>query len=427
MDYFILSSLILIPSLIALRFLYILFAKTELLEELSFSASFEEHRETAQSPEPMSADRVLSVFQRDQARGQYHNIFKDRIVLVTGAGGTIGTEICRQVARCGPRKLILFESGEFPLYCVDREVQSIVKSDVLVEAVLGSVSDEHKVETVLINDTPDFVFHTASYKHVPLAEKNEIEVIKNNVFGSQLIAKLAKRHGVGCFVNVSTDRAARPTNIVGATKRLAEMLIQDIASRSEKTKFITVRFGNVLGTQGSFLPVFQRQIAAGGPVSVTHPELSRHFMTLGEAGDLILASAYLGENESVCVFDMGQPLKVIEIAKVMIKLSGNTVRDEDNPQGDIEIQITGLRPGEKLHEESIIEEPLRRTSHPKILLARASAPSEIEMAQLFRDLLLAVKNDDSDFARKLIVRWVEGHGSTYSGTEDTLGVRDITA
>lgn len=287
-----------------------------------------------------------------------------RRVLVTGAGGSIGSELCRQVLGYGPAQLVMLDNGEFNLYRIEQEMRANDTRQACV-ALLGDVRDAGSMRRVFEQYRPQVVLHAAAYKHVPLVEDNVAEGVRTNVFGTQLIADLALEFGAEKFVLVSTDKAVNPTNVMGATKRAAEIYCQSLAAAG-KTAFITTRFGNVLGSAGSVVPLFQRQIAAGGPVTVTHPEISRYFMTIPEAVSLILQAAAMGEGGEIYVLDMGEPMRIVDLAEQMIRLSGH------EPGRDIEIRFIGLRPGEKLHEELFhTQENLMGTRHPKILLAEA--------------------------------------------------------
>jgi Predicted nucleoside-diphosphate sugar epimerases len=284
-------------------------------------------------------------------------------VMVTGGGGSIGSELCRQVARLGPELLIIFERCEFNLYSIDRELRQIYP-DLALHSQLGDVCDSGAVRKVMSTWQPDVVFHAAAYKHVPLLESQVRETVRNNVIGTRNVALAAHELGCGSFVLISTDKAVNPTNVMGASKRLAEILCENLDARSE-TRFITVRFGNVLGSAGSVVPLFQQQIEAGGPVTVTHPEMSRYFMTIPEACQLILQAAALGRGGEIFVLDMGESVNIRHLAEQMIRLAGKI------PGVDIDIVFTGLRPGEKLVEELFYEnENLVPTEHEKMLLAR---------------------------------------------------------
>jgi len=285
-----------------------------------------------------------------------------KTILVTGGGGSIGAEICRQLARIKPSKLIVFERSEFGLYKIDLELRRLFP-DLVLESILGDVTDRFCVDAVMREHQPSFVFHAAAYKHVPLLEDQVRPAVLNNVMGTQVVAERADAHGVETFVLISSDKAVNPANVMGTTKRVAELYCQYLATRS-KTRFVTVRFGNVLGSDGSVIPLFQQQIANGGPVTVTHPDITRFFMTIPEASQLILEAAVVGTGGEIFVLDMGEPVKISYLAEQLILLSGK------RPGEDIEIVYTGLRPGEKLYEELFHNaERLRPTGHAKLLLA----------------------------------------------------------
>jgi FlaA1/EpsC-like NDP-sugar epimerase len=294
-------------------------------------------------------------------------------VMVTGAGGSIGSELCRQILRHKPRTLVLFEQSEFSLYSIERELQSINQIeglDVSLHAVLGSVIHRRRCETVMRAFGIQAVYHAAAYKHVPLVEHNVIEGIQNNVFGTWHTAEAAIAAGVERFVLISTDKAVRPTNVMGASKRLAELVLQGLAQRQSKTVFSMVRFGNVLGSSGSVVPLFRDQIRDGGPITVTHPDIIRYFMTIPEASQLVLQAGSMGQGGEVFVLDMGEPVKIADLARKMIHLMGLDEKSEECPEGDIEIIYTGLRPGEKLYEELLIGDNPQGTAHPRIMMAR---------------------------------------------------------
>ncbi len=289
-------------------------------------------------------------------------------VIVTGAGGSIGSELCRQIVESAPSKIVLFEQSEFALYKIEKELETF-NSEIDIVAVLGSVTDEKRIAKVFRTFEINTVYHAAAYKHVPLVEQNPIEGFKNNVFGTWVAAEAARVAGVETFVLISTDKAVRPTNIMGATKRFAELVLQAMDEESKTTRFIMVRFGNVLDSSGSVIPLFRKQIKKGGPVTVTHPEVTRYFMTIPEAAQLVLQASALGEGGDVFVLEMGDSIKIDDLARSMIHLSGLEVCDEDCPDGDIEIVYTGLRPGEKLYEELLIGDNVAGTLHPKIMRA----------------------------------------------------------
>lgn len=296
-----------------------------------------------------------------------------KAVLVSGAGGSIGSELCRQILALRPATLLLVEMSEFALYNIHRELEQRSRSmqdrGVRIFPLLASVQDEARLESILQAWRPDTIFHAAAYKHVPLVEHNPAEGIDNNVFGTLKLAKLAARHGVGDFVLISTDKAVRPTNIMGTSKRLAEMILQAINSAEAHTKFSMVRFGNVLGSSGSVVPLFREQIKKGGPITITDPEITRYFMTIEEASQLVIQAGAMASGGEVFVLDMGEPVRIIDLAKRMIELSGLQIKDKDNPDGDIEIRTVGLRPGEKLYEELLIGDNPEPTSHVRIMKA----------------------------------------------------------
>lgn len=297
-----------------------------------------------------------------------------RVVLVTGAGGSIGSELSRQILQQGPSTLLLFEQSEFALYEIHQELQAKLDanayaSSVTLVPILGSIRDAGRVREVLSTWKPGTVYHAAAYKHVPLVEHNPVEGIRNNVFGTLTVATIAAEEGVPDFVLISTDKAVRPTNVMGASKRLAEMVLQALAASNSRTRFSMVRFGNVLGSSGSVVPKFRQQIRDGGPITLTHPEITRYFMTIPEAAQLVIQAGALAKGGEVFVLDMGQPVKILDLARRMVELSGLSVRSEAHPEGDIEISITGLRPGEKLYEELLIGDNPQPTSHPRIMRA----------------------------------------------------------
>ena len=290
-----------------------------------------------------------------------------RKVVISGAGGSIGSELCRQVMRFRPSKLILIEQNEFSLHSIFSELKPISeKYGLEVIPMLVSICDRDKIFEIFATWRPDTIFHAAAYKHVPLVEHNPCEGLRNNVFGTLVLARLSFEMMVSDFVLVSTDKAVRPTNIMGASKRLAELILQALAGESGKTRFSIVRFGNVLASSGSVVPIFRSQIANGGPVTLTHPEVTRYFMAIPEAAQLVIQAAGMANGGEVFILDMGNPVKIMDLARQMIELSGFTVKDQDNLNGDIAIEIVGLRPGEKLHEELLIAGTSLNTNHPKI-------------------------------------------------------------
>jgi len=295
-----------------------------------------------------------------------------KVVLVSGAGGSIGSELCRQIVRAGPSRLVLVELSEFALYSIEQELTvtcARMNANIELVPLLGSVMHQHRIETAMRSFGVQTVYHAAAYKHVPLVEHNPIEGIRNNSLGTRRMAEAALAAGVETFVLISTDKAVRPTNVMGASKRLAELVLQALARKSRMTRFCMVRFGNVLGSSGSVVPLFRKQIEAGGPITLTHPEITRYFMTIPEAAQLVIQAGSMGVGGEVYVLDMGQPVKIIDLAQRMIHLSGLELCDEENPDGDIAIEIVGLRPGEKLYEELLIGENVEGTTHPLIMRA----------------------------------------------------------
>jgi len=336
--------------------------------------------------------------------------YTGKSILIPGAGGSIGLELCRQVLGFRPRKMVLFEHSEYALYLAKRELSKAAKREgVEIIAVLGSVCDADMVRHVMQVHSTDVVFHAAAYKHVPLVETNVVMGLKNNVLGTHVLAREAVKAGVERFVLISTDKAVRPTNIMGATKRLAEHIIQDCAKQNPKTLFSMVRFGNVLGSSGSVIPLFRNQISKGGPITLTHEDVTRFFMANSEAVYLVFVAGSFASGGDVFVLDMGAPVKIKNLALRMIELSGLTLRDENNPDGDIEIMTTGLRPGEKLYEELLITQDLLSTPHPKILRAKESFLSPADLKTVIGSIQRAVDTQDESAARHIIETWVEGY------------------
>jgi FlaA1/EpsC-like NDP-sugar epimerase len=367
-----------------------------------------------------------------------------KVVMVTGAGGSIGSELCRQVLRYRPKLLLLVELNEFALYAIHREILELarrieeesgaqssgVRLVPRILPILGSVQNGTRMQELMQTWTPDVVYHAAAYKHVPMVEHNPAEGLKNNVFGTLIAARAAMEAGVPNFVLISTDKAVRPTNIMGASKRFAEMSLQALASSPKvmfeclnenpieienRTHFSMVRFGNVLGSSGSVVPLFREQIQQGGPITLTDAEVTRYFMSIPEAAQLVMQAGALGDRSDdaheaeVFVLDMGEPVKILDLARRMVELSGLRVKDDACPQGDIEIEITGLRPGEKRYEELLIGDNPMPTAHPRILKAREAYLPWAELEPHLRALRIATDNNDIDAIRSLLVAHVDGY------------------
>lgn len=298
---------------------------------------------------------------------------KDKVVLVTGAGGSIGSELCRQIITQQPTKLILLELNEFSLYNIEQELNQYCDSHkqchTEIISILGSVQKQNRLETIFSTFGVQTIYHAAAYKHVPMVEHNVVEGVRNNVFGTWYCAEAAIKAGVERFVLISTDKAVRPTNVMGASKRLAELVLQALAQRQTETLFCMVRFGNVLGSSGSVVPLFRKQIKDGGPITVTHPDIIRYFMTIPEASQLVIQAGAMGKGGDVFVLDMGEPVKIVSLAQKMIRLSGLTEKTNTHPNGDITIEFSGLRPGEKLYEELLIGDNVEGSGHPRIMTA----------------------------------------------------------
>jgi FlaA1/EpsC-like NDP-sugar epimerase len=336
-----------------------------------------------------------------------------KVVMVTGAGGSIGSELCRQIINLSPRLLILYENSEFALYSIEKELIGLAATNFEqcyeLVAILGSVQDPLRVESVLSQYAVNTIFHAAAYKHVPMVEHNIIEGIRNNIFGTRVVAEAALAHGVERFILISTDKAVRPTNVMGATKRTAEQVIQALAMRSSSTIFSMVRFGNVLGSSGSVVPLFRKQIAEGGPVTVTHREITRYFMSIPEASQLVIQAGAMAQGGDVFVLDMGEPVRIYDLAVNMIELSGFAVLDENNPAGDIAIEFSGLRPGEKLYEELLIGDNVERTAHALIMRANEEHLAEDELNHALSLLTGFIERNDPFAARNLLTGIVKDY------------------
>ncbi|MDD5462019.1 MAG: nucleoside-diphosphate sugar epimerase/dehydratase [Methylococcales bacterium] len=339
-----------------------------------------------------------------------------KVVMVTGAGGSIGSELCRQIIQLQPVSLILFELSEFALYAIEKELNHLLtktkkSGEIEIIAVLGSVTNADRIEKVSRTFKVQTIYHTAAYKHVPMVEKNPGEAIWNNVFGTLHAAQAAIKAEVELFVLISTDKAVRPTNTMGATKRFAELILQALsleAGHKHQTRFTMVRFGNVLDSSGSVVPLFREQIARGGPVTVTDARIIRYFMTIPEASQLVIQAGALGHGGDVFVLDMGEPIRILDLAKRMIHLSGLEVKDEDHPAGEIGISFTGLRPGEKLYEELLIGDNVSETSHARIMRAEEQVIPWIELEKMLVILEQATRDDDFEQVRSVLKRAVSG-------------------
>ncbi len=326
-------------------------------------------------------------------------VVRDRVVLVTGAGGSIGSELCRQIGKFKPRALVLVEHSENGLFAIERELRGVFP-ELSIHPVMGDIRDRPRMEGVLTRAKPHVVFHAAAHKHVPMMEANPGEAVKNNVLGTKILAELADALGVAEFVMISTDKAVNPTSVMGATKRAAEIYVQALSQRSS-TRFVAVRFGNVLGSAGSVVPIFQDQIARGGPVTVTHPDMRRYFMTIPEACQLVLQAGALGRGGEIFVLDMGEPVKVVDLARDLIALSG--LREGE----DIEIEFTGVRPGEKLFEElSLAEEGAERTGHPKVFIGRIKPHAWETVRTFVQELERAATQPDGQGVKALLARYI---------------------
>ena len=332
---------------------------------------------------------------------------KNKCVMITGAGGSIGGELCRQILKCEPSLMLLVEQSEYSLYSIHQELQNRAeKLGIQLVPVLASVSNESSMQRVMSIWKPNTVYHAAAYKHVPLVEHNIIEGVRNNVFGTLVSAKAAIENKVSNFVLVSTDKAVRPTNIMGASKRLSEMVLQALAAENPSVNLSMVRFGNVLGSSGSVVPKFRQQIREGGPVTITHPDITRFFMTIPEASQLVIQAGAMANGGDVFVLDMGVPVKIVDLAKRIIELSGLSLKDELNPKGDIEIEIIGLRHGEKLFEELLIGNNPETTAHSRIMKAHEAFISWAELEDDIRSLDIALNSNNVDTILQILYKLV---------------------
>ena len=355
--------------------------------------------------------RIEDLLGRDPVNLDWQTItegMQDKVILITGGGGSIGSELCRQIARLMPRKLVVLERSEFNLFSIERELRKEFPNLVL-EVVLVDVCDSVSVERTLKRHVPDIIFHAAAYKHVPMLETQARAAAMNNIFGTAVISRLADKFGCKSFVLISTDKAVNPANTMGATKRVAEMICQH-KSTCSPTKYITVRFGNVMGSSGCVIPLFQDQIVHGGPVTVTHPDVTRYFMTIPEACQLILQASVIGRGSEIFVLDMGDPVRIAYLAEQMIRLSGKV------PGEDIEIVYTGLRPGEKLEEELFhASEDLEKTGYPKIFLASSRPVNGEFLEGMLAALERACADDDDERIRELIAELTPGYLPAVTG------------
>ncbi len=344
-----------------------------------------------------------------------------KVVMVTGAGGSIGSELCRCIALQRPQTLLLLDHNEYGLYRIHQELEALCRIhalEVVLTPLLGSVTQSERMQALCAMHRPGTVYHAAAYKHVPMVESNPGEGVLNNVFGTLTMAMAARACGVQRFVLVSTDKAVRPTNIMGATKRMAELALQAMAAQPQATLFSMVRFGNVLGSSGSVVPLFRQQLASGGPLTVTHPDVTRYFMTIPEAAQLVLQAGAMGQGGDVFVLDMGEPVKIIDLAHRMVQLSGLSVRDAANPQGEIDISITGLRPGEKLFEELLIGDNPQPTQHPRIMKAQEAYLPWPVLERHLQDLRTAALANDETAMRTILAQCVQGFPAPNVNNQD---------
>jgi len=329
-----------------------------------------------------------------------------KVVMVSGAGGSIGKELCRQIISQEPKKLILLDVSEAMLYEINQELSSYlseIKSDIPLIPLIGNVQNGMLMTSIFHTEEVQTIYHAAAYKHVPLVENNIMAGVSNNVLGTYEIAQAAIFCDVETFVLISTDKAVRPTNVMGATKRMAELVLQSLAPRDHQTRFVMVRFGNVLGSSGSVVPLFKKQIKAGGPITITHPDIIRYFMTIPEAAQLVIQAGAMGKGGDVFVLDMGKPVKIVDLAYNMTHLMGLTVQDEETPHGDIEILYSGLRPGEKLYEELLIDDHAQATRHERILTANERSLSWPEVNVILNNINEAMQAEDTEKLRQILL------------------------
>ncbi len=345
----------------------------------------------------------------------FDEAIEGKTILVSGGGGSIGSEICMQLANNRPGKVIAIENNEFALYQLEQQITKEHRDLVAggkFKFMLCNVLDSDAVGGIMKEHKPQVVYHAAAYKHVPLVERQPIRAMENNIIGTHTMASAAAAIGASHFILVSTDKAVRPTNVMGATKRVAELVVQGLARGKSTTVFSSVRFGNVLGSSGSVIPLFRKQIADGGPVTVTHPEVTRYFMTIPEAAQLVIQAGFLASGGDVFVLDMGEPIQIEQLARLMIQLSGKSTKDAENPNGDIEISFTGLRPGEKLYEELLLTENAEGTIHPKIMAANEASLPAAEIQKHVTAFRKIVAQNDNEKGLKLLEKLVEGFDAT---------------
>lgn len=356
-----------------------------------------------------------------------YQCIKNKVVMVTGAGGSIGAELCRQIVLGEPTELVLFDSSEYALYQIHKELEKLRakgEHNTRVIPLLGSVQNQRRLEVIFNQFSVETVYHAAAYKHVPLVEFNIVEGVLNNVFGTLAASHAAVKTGVKNFVLISTDKAVRPTNVMGASKRFAELILQAFAKKYDGIHFSMVRFGNVLGSSGSVVPLFRQQIQSGGPVTVTHKDIIRYFMTITEAAQLVLQSSAMGKDGDVFVLDMGEPVKIIDLARRLTRLMGYEIKDERYPKGEIELQFTGLRPGEKLYEELLLGDNVTGTGHPKIMRAEEERLNEDVIDAYTVRLSQACDDNNCEEIQRILLEAVQGFDAK-DGISDAMWLRQV--
>ena len=336
-------------------------------------------------------------------------MIKDKVIFISGAGGSIGKELTRQIIQLDPKLIILFDSSEPSIYKLTLEINDLNKNKIPIVNVLGNACDEKLVDNIFKKYTIDIVFHAAAYKHVPIVESNSIEGMHNNIVSTNVLTRASKKFKISKFILISSDKAVRPTNIMGLSKRISELIVQNHNYKSKKTCFSMVRFGNVLGSSGSVVPLFKKQISNGGPITLTHPKVIRYFMSISEASQLVIQAAQLAKGGEVFLLDMGDPVFIKDLAYQMVRLSGLTVKDKKNPEGDIEIKTIGLRPGEKLFEELLIDSHSINTSHPLIYKALEKRVNSELLENTIDQMMISLKNKDLlkslQLAKKIVPEW----------------------